>query len=961
MKENAAKEDISDSSDDNFSEYKQKYELILSNIIGENKFDINDKSYDDKMKATAIVTILEELLKNIKSKDTYIGKEADDKLNDFVFYIFNNLVKPIIKKETNDELFKKVFNVLCNNTLLKFIFTSRYNDYHKFLDKVTNKQNAELVMNILYDFIKIFFEKKKMLEINNFIVQFLEVIKESNYMKGYQNINDDDDNYEYTVIYAYKLFDKLILLSDEILEAFNQSNSISILCKKIMAENEETRKILYKSIKYIIKSSSEYTKELFDLEENEKEGRNIIIDEEKRLKIIIKEERLLKILINEDVELFILLIVLISKDDIKFLREFFFVEMTQLYEYLIEIQKIDKNEVIYTFLRILYSLSIVNDKYVRRRLQFILGYPNPIILQIPKEKNDPESQEQKWPIFGAKLINGNIDRHIYEFVNTNRRNKNMCLLSLLLPNENNNNDIEIPKEVVKNIIVKLIDNCLGEKNNYSLFKYLYLNPGRSLRYENLYQEMKQIVLNEDKEFNFEKYDEKEKQFIEHVKKEVEDTIKELKNKYTDDNDEYDDYDEDENPPPSTGNFDFKCEDKEMKKFIGFNCNIIPGDIVREEIVQIATGDYLALYRLEYYTKYYDTKELREKLLNPDIKKNENKNDTNDKDKINITEKGEETNNKKEEVESQVTNIEETKKEDNLEIKEENKELPKDKTEEEKEKETQSKEETKENEKDKTAEKKEEKTEEKEVEKEEEKNEEGDNKKENPEEETKKDSEEKKEEDLAKEQTEEEKNPEENPPKEEKESPVKEEDTKKEEKEEEKNESEKEENEIKQESSPEQEEEPEPEITTPIETDIDDSLEIKERNKNRIVKKFDISSITEDKIIYNILPSRESSLILEDKTIKDRNKVKRVLFRYIFTNNFRDPKKFRVTTTEKGTFTKIQKSNCCVFTKFIFDEVKEKDITNFYNVMRIRGELPFMERDNFILNIDITDSIYFKEN
>ena len=36
-------------------------------------------------------------------------------------------------------------------------------------------------------------------------------------------------------------------------------------------------------------------------------------------------------------------------------------------------------------------------------------------------------------------------------------------------------------------------------------------------------------------------------------------------------------------------------------------------------------------------------------------------------------------------------------------------------------------------------------------------------------------------------------------------------------------------------------------------------------------------------------------------------------------------------------------------------------TNFYNVMRIRGELPFMERDNFILNIDITDSIYFKEN
>ena len=165
-----------------------------------------------------------------------------------------------------------------------------------------------------------------------------------------------------------------------------------------------------------------------------------------------------------------------------------------------------------------------------------MGHPNPIIIDIPRYKDDTESQNQKWPIFGEKLINGNIDKQIYEYVNINHRNKNLCLLRLLLPNENDrNNDIKIPKEIVKKYIIKLIENCLGEKNNYSLFKYLYLNPGRSLRYENLYQEMKHILLDNDKEYNFEKYNKKEKKFIEQIEKEVEISINELKDEGTKEN------------------------------------------------------------------------------------------------------------------------------------------------------------------------------------------------------------------------------------------------------------------------------------------------------------------------------------------------------------------------------------------------------------------------------------------
>ena len=128
-----------------------------------------------------------------------------------------------------------------------------------------------------------------------------------------------------------------------------------------------------------------------------------------------------------------------------------------------------------------------------------------------------------------------------------------------------------------------------------------------------------------------------------------------------------------------------------------------------------------------------------------------------------------------------------------------------------------------------------------------------------------------------------------------------------------------------------------------------------------MKKYDISSVTEDKIIYNILSKKDSSIILEDKNIKDKNKVKRVLFRYIFTNKFEKKKDFRAVTSAKAILTDLQKNNCCLIPNFTFDTVKSENIVNFYNVMRIRGELPFMERDNTTVSVDITSDLNFDTN
>ena len=929
MKENKTQENSSDLNDNKFQINQQKYGQVLSTLIKESKLDINDKHYDDKMKESAIVSILDELLISIKAKDEYVGEEGNTTFNDSIFYIFNNLIKPLVKKETSEELLKTIFEMIYNNIFLKFIFTSRYLDNHNYIDKVTNKSNAKLVMEILFDFVKIFFESKKNYRNIGFYMALLEIIKKSNNNK----ISDveDNDKYEYTIIFAYQLLDQIIHLHDDILKYLVDRKIISTLAQKLPVENEDIKKIIYKDLNYIIKSSSDYTKELFDLSENEEEGRNINCSQEEII-TVLNEANILKCLIYEDLELFIMLLVISTKDDATFLRDFFYIGITQLFDYLIEEKKVTKEDCIINYiLKIFYSLAIVNCDKVFQRFKHILGYPNPIIIEIKQEDDSPQSPKQKWPIFGEKLINGNIDKQIYEFVNINHRNKILCLLRLLLPNEND--DINIPKDIVKKYIIKLIENCLGEKENYSLFKYLYLNPGRSLRYENLYQEMKHIVIEQDKKYNFEQFSEKEAKFIEQIQKEVETSIKKLKEEDINADEEVSD---DENPPPLSAKMGFNCPDENMKKFLGFNCNIIPGDIVREEIVQIASGDYLAMFRLEYYAKYYDTKTLREKLLNQEKNNNNDKINIKEDKKEEITEKIEEANpkeeklnDKKEEEKEKIDNKEKkSDKKDSLENKEENEKV---KEEEKKE------EEKKENPQNEEGEKKE--------------NTEGENKTEHKEEEKQNDNISKSSISIeipkeSEPNPEEEKNPEEiQPNKEEKPQKDKEEDKTK--KEEQKEETEK--------SS-----EKETKENTPLETDIDDSLEIREKNKNRTVKKYDVSSVTEDKIIYNILPKRESSIILEDESIKDRNKVKRVLFRFIFTNKSENPKKFRATISINNDLTKLTKNNCCLIPRFIFDKVKEENITNFNNVMRIRGDLPFVERDDSAVSIDITSEINFNK-
>ena len=241
------------------------------------------------------------------------------------------------------------------------------------------------------------------------------------------------------------------------------------------------------------------------------------------------------------------------------------------------------------FLNFLLELITMDNKFIFERFTSFLGYPSLIIKSIPNGnsensqinneniKNDKKEYHQKWPLFGEKLINGDITKHIYEYKCKNHIKNNLCILSLLFPNdydEENNINKNLSEKFKKKLIIDILNNCLKEKNNYYLFKYIYLMPSRNLLYNNLYEEMISI-LKDEKIFDLEEIKIKEKNFIKRIENEIETSIKifkikdeKIKEKI---NMHYNDDD----------HFDYM---NNMDNFIGFKSDIIPGEIVKLKIL-----------------------------------------------------------------------------------------------------------------------------------------------------------------------------------------------------------------------------------------------------------------------------------------------------------------------------------------------------------------------------------------
>ena len=858
MKENNTSP--SPKSDNNKSKINLKeFKKILYDIIQDNDFDINDKNYNDESKEIIISIILNNFMKKINSNQRPSSDEKEQINKEFDF-IINKLMKPLIKEDTNIDILKIINKYISNEDNLKIIFSC--NEGYSSINDIITKENAKEVIDILFDLFTIFSNKKEEHEYNteykSIIKSLMKLVKNSNNFSHFSSDDNDNDN-KSSMIYIYQLIYKLCTTNEDAASKFLDKGIISNLLGKLENEKKNIRKIIYDIVIYLIKQTKEYNKELFDLEEGEKEG-TIDFNEKQSLKQV--SEKIINALFIEKKELLIILLTIFANEDLEFSDQFIKEITYKLYE------KYCDNEKMNDLIDVLLTLVKINDQYILERLFNVLGYSSLIIKQIPRQKdegrgynNDSDSdnegvltKKQSWPIFGEKLMNGDINKQIYEYKSLNIRDNGFCLFGLLFPNEDNENEIErenenrnryddddnddeerkfkkkavLSNQTKKDIILELFNSCF-EKNNYALFKYIYLTSAPSLKHRNIYEKMKEFVLEEDKAVNLDYIEAKEERYIRNIEKETNEQINKMKNRENKPSYRYNDDDELILP----GLEEFKSRDKHIKNFIGFNSDIIPGEIVRENIIRIADASSMAMYRIEYYTKYHKKDELRKILMNINEPNEGENRDNDDKNEEKIDEENENKDNE--------TNDDEKGKKRGL----------------------------------------------------------GDrdrNEKRSDDENSSKDDEDKKSE----------------------------------------NSSDDEEEERKRKKNKKRDEE---------ETELNDSFE----NSNHVTK-YDFSEENENKFIYSLGSKRTVNIIIEDKSINDKSKVKKTLFRFILTSHESYKKYFNAKINKKERREDLMKLNCFI-PSIIHAQINSNDICNFLNASRIIGDLPFVKRDEINISID----------
>ena len=1147
MKENN-KTPTTKNSNKTFNIKLRKYREILINKITSNDFDINNDMYTEESKENILSVVLSDFMKKLNKKQSWNADQTEEINKEYIF-IMNKLIKPLINENTSYEILTLINKSLTKEENCQKIFNNSNNIFSRNSDQIISFENVKLIVDVYNDLINIFYKK---IDDNNYskefkiiLEQIFSLIKGSKTKKSYMISYSNDDKEENAIIYIYDLLYKLLTTNERIFSIFIDNKLISNLVGKLDEEKKEIRKIICDILLYAFKNTKYYNNELFDLKEGEEPGKYELKDKPYLSTRIDKET--INILFEENKELLYILIVILEYDDKSFTNEF----NEHIYRLFSEYREKNKEE---DLLNLLVTLIKINDTITFIRLYTWLGYPKLVVKPIPREKkenkyynsytnsnydsdddddnyyhNNYENKEentekvkQKWPLFGERLIDGDIKKQLYEYTSPNHLKKyNICLLSLLFPSEysdidkqkdesnedsnnfynrfrNNSDDEEITKklkiteELKKSILLDILHNCFGKKNNYGLFKYIYLMPARSLFYKNLYEEIISY-LKEDKSIDLEIKKEKEEKYIKNIEKEIDLSIKNGKEKSDDSGNEYNNEKDDE-VSTSPNQEEFTCLDINIKNYIGFNSDIVPGEIIREEIVEIATSKNLGLYRLEYFTKYYKVDELRNKLLkklekkneeekkeeekkdeknknkneenkdeekleeeeikeNEDAKKEEhqaeeedekkrdvNKEDKKDEDQEKKEDKKEENQDKKEDKKDEDQENKDDKKDEDQEKKEdkkdEDKENKDDKKEENQEKKDDKKEEDQENKddkkdegqenkddkkdegqenkddkkdegqeikddkKDEEKEKKEDKKDEKNTEENKDKKEEDKNK-ENKKEEiqdniddkkekdnTQENKEEKKEEDKTEENKEEKKEEdktEEN--KEEKKEEDKTEENKEDKKEEDKTEENKEDK--KEEDHEHKEDEKEHKDTEKeeekkkseeksnnnekdslseekldgedidnkqkkededimdeekIETEINDRYDYKNNTR-----KFDVSEKNENSFIFNMFNQRTSVVILEDKSVRNKNKVKSTLLRFTFVNGGSSDKKF-TASIKKQSSSNIIKINYFI-PKEVNDKVEHRNMVNFSSTYRIRGDLPFLKKEDIAISIN----------
>ena len=590
----------------------------ISDMQNENKFEFEDNLFNKLLNKQSNENIknyspaeqndiINILFFNIfqRASQQNLSEEEKKDINNTMKKVIDNVLKPLCDENTNDGVLENIQKSLLSKTNIEIIFS---NDKPVF-DEIIVKEIYECIDKLN----KIFNYQNQLAIINEFdiVLNYFKKIKLNSNYNG-----SDDKN---PIKYIYNLIKDLIENNNDLQIKCLEENLFYTLITGIEKEYSNNQITIFSILKLLIKSSDDYNEQLFYIQENEKKEKKVQFKFKNNVKNILLKNDIAQLFFDKTSDLLFILIKILEYKDKDFSDNFNISCLPSLMEFSI------KNGKLMRFIEFLYNIIDIKDDYCIGRMKQLIGTPTMIIK--PKTNNENESR-QKWPIFGAQLIknnNNDLKTEIYKYISFYKKTP-FCILSYLLPytndNKNNNNEL-LSNDNRKVLIYQLILRCLSNATNYCIFKYLYLLPSRSLYYNNAYEELIDVIKG-DSSCDLNTTLPIEKVFIQKVKYELNEMyIKRYPNREKPQ--------KIEKPELPKEIVEYNPSGLIIEQFLGFNPDYVPGEIVKEEIETIVRAKYLELLRIEYFTTYYKTDDLK-KLINENKEinlknkeENENKN------------------------------------------------------------------------------------------------------------------------------------------------------------------------------------------------------------------------------------------------------------------------------------------------------------------------------------------------
>ena len=91
-------------------------------------------------------------------------------------------------------------------------------------------------------------------------------------------------------------------------------------------------------------------------------------------------------------------------------------------------------------------------------------------------------------------------------------------------------------------------------------------------------------------------------------------------------------------------------------------------------------------------------------------------------------------------------------------------------------------------------------------------------------------------------------------------------------------------------------------------------------------------------------------IIEDSSIKNKNRIKTTLIRFIILNAQPSESDMHIKISEKHISDQVRENY--YYPSFFIDNIKRNNISNLLNINRIRKDLPFLKTNDIGINIDV---------